>query len=347
MSVPGEQLPNTVLIVEPDEAVRALLQPALAPLCATRMAATLQDAREICQRLPILALLIRDALPDGRGMELAGWAAETYPRAMRVIYGGRPTLEEALHAINTAHIHSWLPGPPEIGALTRVLQWALATHHALSDQSETIEQLRKTNHQLESKLKQNTREVIALNEEIRLVLDEMEMLTLTDAQTSLHNRRAMIDRLEEFFQQSRRYNSTLSCVSIIITNFQDWLDAYDIEENDLLLQEIAQRIRQTIRNVDVACRANVDEFLVILPFTDGEKARISAQRLLHQLADFRYAVPAGERTLSFAVGSAEMTATVTKSSLLVQLAREAAAKSHVARPISSITPRGGGRPESP
>ena len=199
-----------------------------------------------------------------------------------------------------------------------------------------FEHLRTANHLLERKVEQSTRELIALNEEVRGILDEMQALTTTDEQTELYNRRAMLDRLEYSFKQSRRYKHALACLSIILTEFNDWLDVHDFDDTNALLREIAHRLHRHIRDVDSACRANVDEFTLILPHTNGEQAMILAQRLLHQLADIPYTLPSGEFSLHFAIGIADLQPAFMKSSILLQHAREMAVKAIIFQEVPPI-----------
>jgi two-component system, cell cycle response regulator len=74
-------------------------------------------------------------------------------------------------------------------------------------------------------------------------------------------------------------------VAFDIIGFDTIDQDFSTEKGDELLQEVAQRIRKSIRDVDYACRAGEDDFILILPHTNSAQARVVAERLHRVLVE--------------------------------------------------------------
>ncbi|MDE1461809.1 bifunctional diguanylate cyclase/phosphodiesterase [Spartinivicinus poritis] len=85
-----------------------------------------------------------------------------------------------------------------------------------------------------------------------------------DSLTKLVNRKCALDRLELLLAQSKRYSNSLGVIYLDIDHFKDINDSLGHDAGDSLLIEAADRIRNTIRQEDIACRLGDDEFLLVL-----------------------------------------------------------------------------------
>jgi diguanylate cyclase (GGDEF)-like protein len=117
-----------------------------------------------------------------------------------------------------------------------------------------------------------------------------------DALTGLYNRRM----LEEFLPTTvTRCSSaeSLSVLMIDVDNFKSLNDTLGHPAGDDLLRNIAQIIRSTIREADLAFRCGGDEFLVVLDGIDAEGAKSVADRLTTLVDDLATTlhVPAAPR----------------------------------------------------
>ena len=134
---------------------------------------------------------------------------------------------------------------------------------------------------------------------------KLRQASLTDPLTRLPNRRHAMEELKRHWQFSDRHSIPLSVVMIDIDHFKNFNDTYGHDIGDLVLRESSQTFRQTVRTADMVCRLGGEEFLVILPESDLEGARICADRVrtaLHELVirgpDFE-----GKVTASFGVAT--------------------------------------------
>jgi diguanylate cyclase (GGDEF)-like protein len=124
-----------------------------------------------------------------------------------------------------------------------------------------------------------------------LVLDNVRLaetlwtLSTHDGLTGLLNHRAIVTRLDEEVQRAQRYETPLSIVLCDIDRFKSINDTYGHPTGDLVLREIAQRLHDSLRSSDMVGRYGGEEFLVILPNSELEEARVVANRLCEALAE--------------------------------------------------------------
>ena len=69
----------------------------------------------------------------------------------------------------------------------------------------------------------------------------------------------------------------------------------------MILIKAAERIRQSVREIDLAARYGGEEFAVVLPYTDRAGAAVVAERIRAAIADVRFADGAPLRGLTVTV----------------------------------------------
>lgn len=116
---------------------------------------------------------------------------------------------------------------------------------------------------------------LALKESERLYRN----LSITDGLTGLYNSRHFFGRAKDEIERCNRYSSTLSMILLDVDNFKNFNDTYGHIDGDQVLAGLAEVIREGIRGVDSAYRYGGEEFIVILPETEAEEARLVAERL--------------------------------------------------------------------
>ncbi len=114
---------------------------------------------------------------------------------------------------------------------------------------------------------------------------ELRELSLKDPLTGLYNRRHLAEVLERERQRSRRYGHTLALLLIDLDNFREVNNTYGHLKGDEVLQQIAQLLRENIRASDIVFRYGGDEFLILMPETDGA-AREAVARLRAALEEW-------------------------------------------------------------
>jgi diguanylate cyclase (GGDEF)-like protein len=118
-------------------------------------------------------------------------------------------------------------------------------------------------------------------------------LASTDALTGLHNRRALDARLGDEVQRTRRFGQFFSVLLIDIDKFKKINDSHGHLFGDQVLQGLAKVLHQQMRDVDFVARFGGEEFVMILPGTDGPGARHVADRVRAAVAAAAFHLPDG------------------------------------------------------
>jgi diguanylate cyclase (GGDEF)-like protein/PAS domain S-box-containing protein len=115
--------------------------------------------------------------------------------------------------------------------------------------------------------------------------EELRIFSITDSLTGLYNRRHFYSLAQKDLERAVR-NKIPFCVLLIdIDQFKKYNDAYGHHGGDLILREIAILMRNTFRLMDSCFRFGGEEFLVLLPETDTDGARIASERFRSLLAE--------------------------------------------------------------
>jgi len=105
-------------------------------------------------------------------------------------------------------------------------------------------------------------------------------LAMFDSLTGLFIRRQMNLHIEHEIGRIKRYGGRFAVAMLDIDHFKRVNDTYGHLFGDQVLQELAQLIRNTIRqNVDIPCRYGGEEFIIILPQSNIDKAFAVTDRL--------------------------------------------------------------------
>jgi len=104
-------------------------------------------------------------------------------------------------------------------------------------------------------------------------------LSITDELTGLFNARYFFKKLRSELDLADRYSKPLSLILMDIDDFKKYNDTYGHLEGDKVLAQISQSIRSCMRATDSAYRYGGEEFVLILPETQGSGAANVAERI--------------------------------------------------------------------
>lgn len=116
-----------------------------------------------------------------------------------------------------------------------------------------------------------TRQYVALFSDIsarKAIEDRVRQLAFFDALTDLPNRRLLTDRLSQILLANKRNGHFGAVMFLDLDNFKPLNDTYGHAFGDLLLIEVAQRLKASVREVDTVARLGGDEFVVVLSELD-------------------------------------------------------------------------------
>lgn len=121
--------------------------------------------------------------------------------------------------------------------------------------------------------------------------EHVRQLAFYDMLTKLPNRRLLIDRLAQSRAASKRSGCYGALLFIDLDNFKSLNDTHGHEAGDMLLVEVANRLKNCVRETDTVARWGGDEFVVILGKLSTDKAesmtqaRIVAGKILAALSE--------------------------------------------------------------
>ena len=116
---------------------------------------------------------------------------------------------------------------------------------------------------------------------------------ITDPLTGLYNRRYALPHLERIVDASRDTGRRFAVLLADLDHFKAVNDTYGHAAGDAVLVETARRMRENLRSMDMVARIGGEEFLVAMPDTGLEEARIVAERLCGIMREQPIVLPDG------------------------------------------------------
>ena len=156
---------------------------------------------------------------------------------------------------------------------------------------------------IEKNVEEKTKELAEANERLRA-------LSLEDGLMKIGNRRAMEVDLQHTHSASIRYKTEYAVALFDLDFFKKYNDFYGHQAGDVLLKEVADFLKQSVRESDRLYRYGGEEILLLMPKTDIENAKILAERLVAQLAEKE--MPHRESKLGFLTISGGVSCFATK-----------------------------------
>ncbi len=189
-------------------------------------------------------------------------------------------LTHILSIVNIWHGYYYIQGVTKtitgvISILTAIVLWRLlpvaVSIPSRSDLSEKITALQdaerslaEANRVLESKVAERTK--------------ALQKQATTDALTGILNRGEIIRILTVEMERSIRHNLTLSIIMLDLDYFKSINDSFGHQAGDTVLIDTAKILQESNRKTDFLGRIGGEEFLIILPNTDAESAKLLAER---------------------------------------------------------------------
>jgi len=108
----------------------------------------------------------------------------------------------------------------------------------------------------------------------------LKEMTVKDGLTGILNRKGFQNFIQKEFHRAKRYHRPLSLIMIDVDNFKKINDSLGHLAGDLVLQQLAGCLKRSIRQADIVFRYGGDEFVILLPDTDIEQAKMLLKRVL-------------------------------------------------------------------
>ena len=148
---------------------------------------------------------------------------------------------------------------------------------------------------------------IALTLEKIGLFNEIKTLSIHDGLTGIYNHAYIVEALKDEIERSKRYGSSLSVVLVDIDDFKKVNDTFGHLAGDLVLRRLADLLKFSLRTIDIVGRYGGEEFLAILPETDGMNGHTVAERFRDMIEReaFVYEDDRMKVTVSGGIGSYE------------------------------------------
>jgi two-component system, cell cycle response regulator len=150
-------------------------------------------------------------------------------------------------------------------------------------------------------------------------------MAITDGLTGLHNRRYMESHLSSLVEQAAARGKPLTVLVLDIDYFKSINDTHGHDAGDEVLREFSQRLKKSIRGIDLACRYGGEEFVVVMPETDMAVATMVAERLRRRIASEPFPISQGTNAVevTISIGLAARTSAADTAAQILKRADQA------------------------
>ena len=155
--------------------------------------------------------------------------------------------------------------------------------------------------------------------ERRKLAERLTELVDRDPLTGVYNRRRLDEELRRSLALAQRRGVPVAIVALDLDGFKPINDNHGHAAGDELLIETAETLRAELRSSDFICRLGGDEFIVVLPDTDADAARVVADKLIRGMRRVNRAKRDGtviELRASLGIASSERSAPTEPADLL-------------------------------
>jgi len=113
--------------------------------------------------------------------------------------------------------------------------------------------------------------------------------SVTDETTGLYNKRFFRQSLQSELRRSDRYRQPCSLITFDLDDFKEINDTYGHPQGDRVLKDVSDLVVSCLRGgVDIAARSGGEEFNIILPASDTERAQKVAERIRNLIRDHAF-----------------------------------------------------------
>ena len=142
-------------------------------------------------------------------------------------------------------------------------------------------------------------------QELETLKQKLQEISIRDGLTNIYNRRYLDEQLSILFSRANRYNQSLSLAIIDVDNFKKINDTFSHQIGDEILKFVANILVSDLRESDLAGRYGGEEFVLLLPETSLNQARIVCERKRHKIANYDWSFISPELRVTVSIGIAD------------------------------------------
>ncbi len=142
--------------------------------------------------------------------------------------------------------------------------------------------------------------------EAKRLLHKLRESVLVDPLTGLRNRRFLQEYTENLVANSQRRQKNIGLIMCDLDYFKQVNDRYGHASGDRVLQETAQRVKNSIRDSDLVIRFGGEEFLVVLLDIDAGSSIAVAEKIREAVQSVTFDLPEGVLQQTISLGISEL-----------------------------------------
>lgn len=117
------------------------------------------------------------------------------------------------------------------------------------------------------------------------LFEQVERQAITDPLTGLYNRRYFEEQLNKEIDRAQRFGHSCSYIILDLDHFKSVNDTLDHGNGDIALKHTSAIVRKCVRDVDTVGRFGGEEFVVLLPESDANAAKVVADRICNSIRE--------------------------------------------------------------
>ena len=146
--------------------------------------------------------------------------------------------------------------------------------------------------------------IVEIEQALKASQDALRVQSTRDVTTGSWNRAAILDLLHKERERARRKSGSVAIVLADLDAFRNVNESLGASIGDEVLREAARRMSATLRPYDAVGRYGGEEFLIVLPGSDGLGALTVAERIRESFARRPVATSAGPVPVTLSLGVA-------------------------------------------
>jgi two-component system cell cycle response regulator len=139
------------------------------------------------------------------------------------------------------------------------------------------------------------------SDQLRRSVDESMVKAVTDPLTGLYNRRYSNAHIDHMISRGKHESGGLAAMVLDLDRFKEVNDRHGHAAGDAVLVELARRLRESMRGMDLIARIGGEEFLVVMPEILPEHAERVAERVRHAVESPGFTLEGGATVLRLTV----------------------------------------------
>lgn len=140
---------------------------------------------------------------------------------------------------------------------------------------------------MEEQIAVRTRHLERALEDVRLLKEHHENMSMRDELTGLYNRRYFYAQIETALARSRSQRQALCLMVLDLDHFKEINDVYGHGFGDTVLKDVSRAIKEEIRESDILARFGGEEFVMVFTNMNDSKGQLFAERIRKKIESLR------------------------------------------------------------